>query len=565
MSAPWFLALRAARLAATDPHGCGGIVVRAGAGPVRDRWLEHLRAHLAPGRRLWRMPPGIADERLLGGLDLAATLAAGRPVPQSGLLAQADGGFLVVPMAERLTSGTAARLAGALDTGRIQSLGGGLAPARIGLILLDEGEGDEGAPEALMDRLAFHLDLTGIAWGETGAGAPEEMFGAGGIMHPSEATVSDLCAAAAHLGIASLRAPLLALRVARLAAAHAGRGAFNADDIREAACLVLAPRATRMPPGAENDMDAGADDATREARDGSSAQGSERLEASAESVVAAARAAIPAGLLAQLQGMTGRGSAPKAGKAGAPRAATRSGRPAGTRPGHLREGRLALIETLRAAAPWQQLRGAGGAGSGAIRLRASDVRINRFRQRSETTTIFAVDASGSAALERLAEVKGAVECLLAEAYVRRDRVALVAFRGTGAEIVLAPTRALARARRDLGALPGGGGTPLASGLDKAGDLARAIERAGGSATLVVLTDGRANIARSGAPGRVEAGTDALEAARLLRASAIRTILIDTAARPQDSARRLADAMGARYLPLPYADAAVMSAAIRSAR
>ena len=176
-----------------------------------------------------------------------------------------------------------------------------------------------------------------------------------------------------------------------------------------------------------------------------------------------------------------------------------------------------------------------------------------------------MDASGSAALERLAEVKGAVECLLAEAYVRRDRVALVAFRGTGAEIVLAPTRALARARRDLGALPGGGGTPLASGLDKAGDLARAIERAGGSATLVVLTDGRANIARSGAPGRVEAGTDALEAARLLRASAIRTILIDTAARPQDSARRLADAMGARYLPLPYADAAVMSAAIRSAR
>jgi magnesium chelatase subunit D len=198
-------------------------------------------------------------------------------------------------------------------------------------------------------------------------------------------------------------------------------------------------------------------------------------------------------------------------------------------------------------------------------VQAADFRITRFRQRSETTTIFAVDASGSAALERLAEAKGAVELLLAEAYVRRDKVALVAFRGTGAEIVLAPTRALARARRDLSALPGGGGTPLASGLDKAADLARTAAKAGGTATLVVLTDGRANVARSGAPGRVQANADALHAAKMIRAAGIRAILVDTAARPQDSARHLAEAMGARYLPLPYADATAMSSAIRSAR
>lgn len=203
-------------------------------------------------------------------------------------------------------------------------------------------------------------------------------------------------------------------------------------------------------------------------------------------------------------------------------------------------------------------------GGATLQVRASDMRITRFRQRGETTTIFAVDASGSAALERLAEAKGAVERLLAEAYVRRDKVALVAFRGTGAELVLPPTRALARARRDLAALPGWG-HPLAAGLDTAGDLARAVERAGGSATLVVLTDGRANVARSGVPGRAEAGADALRAAATLRTSGIRAILIDTAARPQDSARHVAEAMGARYLPLPHADAAAMSAAIRSAR
>ncbi|MFD1283143.1 magnesium chelatase ATPase subunit D, partial [Methylobacterium goesingense] len=100
-------------------------------------------------------------------------------------------------------------------------------------------------------------------------------------------------------------------------------------------------------------------------------------------------------------------------------------------------------------------------------------------------------------------------------------------------------------------------------LDAAADLARTVIRAGGAATVVVLTDGRANVTRSGTPGRAQAGADALDAAALLRAHAIRSILIDTAARPQDSARRLAEAMGARYLPLPYADATAMSRAIRA--
>jgi len=97
-------------------------------------------------------------------------------------------------------------------------------------------------------------------------------------------------------------------------------------------------------------------------------------------------------------------------------------------------------------------------------VRRDDFRVRRFAERAEATTIFAVDASGSAAAARLAEAKGAVELLLAEAYVARTQVALVAFRGTGAEAVLPPTRSLARAKRVLADLAGGGGTPLAAGL-----------------------------------------------------------------------------------------------------
>ncbi|WP_128566586.1 VWA domain-containing protein, partial [Methylobacterium crusticola] len=158
-----------------------------------------------------------------------------------------------------------------------------------------------------------------------------------------------------------------------------------------------------------------------------------------------------------------------AGRAGAAALQARRGRPAGTRPGDPRTGRIALVETLRAAAPWQRLRGRDEARP--IRVEPGDIRIRRLVHRTETTTIFAVDASGSAALERLAEAKGAVELLLAQAYVRRDRVALVAFRGSGAELVLPPTRSLVRARRGLAGLPGGGGTPLAAGIAAAEALA----------------------------------------------------------------------------------------------
>ena len=104
-----------------------------------------------------------------------------------------------------------------------------------------------------------------------------------------------------------------------------------------------------------------------------------------------------------------------------------------------------------------------------------------------------MDASGSSALHRLAEAKGAIELLLASCYVRRDRVALVAFRGQSAELLLPPTRSLVRAKRSLASLPGGGGTPLAAGIDVSLLLADAVQRRGGTPTIVLLTDGRANV------------------------------------------------------------------------
>jgi magnesium chelatase subunit D len=233
---------------------------------------------------------------------------------------------------------------------------------------------------------------------------------------------------------------------------------------------------------------------------------------------------------------------------------------------------LNLLATLTAAAPWQPVRrraasnGDRETGPGVprrIEVRPDDFRIVRFRQRTETSIVFAVDASGSAALNRLGEAKGAVELLLADCYVRRDHVALIAFRGCEATLLLPPTRSLARAKRSLAGLPGGGATPLAAGIDAAAILADTERRRGRTPVIVLLTDGRANMTRDGTGGRRLAETEALVSARAPRDAGFTVLLVDTSPRPNPFARTLADVMDARYLPLPRADASTLSRAVRS--
>jgi magnesium chelatase subunit D len=375
---------------------------------------------------------------------------------------------------------------------------------------------------------------------------------------------------ALSLGVGSLRGSLLAVTAARASAALDGRDEVNDEDLALVARLVLAPRATRFPAQQtpeeeppppeppEPEDESGRDDEEQKEPDGP-------LE---ERVLEAARAAIPADLLERLRlGPMRRSRNNAAGKAGALQHACLRGRPIGSRRGDPGPGvRLDLIETLRAAAPWQRIRRqkARPGRASRVEVRRDDFRVTRFKLRSETTTIFVVDASGSSALHRLAEAKGAIELLLASCYVRRDRVALVAFRGQGAELLLPPTRSLVRAKRELASLPGGGGTPLASGIDMAMLLADAVRRRGGTATVVLLTDGRANVARDGLGGRVRAGEEALASARMARSVDVRALLVDTSPRPQARAKELAEAMGALYLPLPYADATALTGAVQAA-
>jgi magnesium chelatase subunit D len=168
-----------------------------------------------------------------------------------------------------------------------------------------------------------------------------------------------------------------------------------------------------------------------------------------------------------------------------------------------------------------------------------------------------VDASGSSALQRLAEAKGAVEAVLSDCYSRRDHVALIGFRGEGATLLLPPTRSLARVRRSLAGLAGGGATPLASGIEAALRLALEVRKKPQAPIIVLMTDGRANVTRPSSELSTPDG-DALASARAVRSAGVLSLLLDTGARPTARSSKLAVEMGAQYLPLPYVNAAAIS-------
>jgi len=201
---------------------------------------------------------------------------------------------------------------------------------------------------------------------------------------------------------------------------------------------------------------------------------------------------------------------------------------------------VALTATVRAAAPYQKVRGREGQG---LEVRARDLRRNVREGREGNLILFLVDASGSmAARKRMSAVKGAVLSLLNDAYQRRDKVALISFRGEGAKTLLPPTSSVELAASRLEDLPTGGRTPLAAGIEKAAEmLGRERLRDGERRPLLVLlTDGRST-----------AGSDPKAAAARLRSTGVTSFVVDTEEGyvRLGMADELAGAMGARCLRL----------------
>ena len=566
-------AKRALMLAALDPR-LGGVLLRGDKGSAKTTLARGLAALLPGDAPFVELPLGATEERLVGSLDLAALLTDGRPTFHPGLLAAAHGGVLYVDEINLLADHLVDALLDVAVSGVNRVERDGLShahPARFILVGSMNPEEGELRPQ-LLDRFGLAVDIRApeLVADRTEAvrrqldadrSATTESFLAEDHRRRDQLTEArsvaavlsdDLIETASRLalavGVDGLRGDLMLCRAAAAHAALEGRAGATNDDLRVVAELVLGHRRRRRPfdePGitpedlerawAEADPPLPDTDADAEPEDD---QKDDRPAAEADQLDEPDR--------------TVRASRPSD-----PRRPARSAtvtRGGGTENAHADQGRFVREE------PYDPERGAIHARSTAIavaRRRASgedrttvapaDLRAAQHEQLRGSLVIFVVDASASMGAEhRMTGTKAAVIGLLADAYRRRERVALVTFRDDSADVVLRPTASIEVARARLADLPTGGMTPLAAGLDAATRLV------GAAATdrvldlhVVVLTDGRAT---SGPGDPVEASRDA---ARRLAATGTRVMIIDTETGPTrlGLAGRLAEEIGAHHVHL----------------
>ncbi|MFF2505623.1 putative cobaltochelatase [Streptomyces sp. NPDC058067] len=424
--------------------------------------------------------------------------------------------------------------------------------------------------EVVKRRLAYDDDPEGFAgkWEGEESAVRARIIAARQLL-PSvrlgDGALRQIAATCAAFEVDGMRADIVMARTATALAAWAGRTDVLAEDVRQAALLALPHRRRRNPfdaPGLDEDKldetleefggqdddpdpdgDGGGDgpgggggqppqdapegqgpDAGGEQAADIPAQGEPSESGTAQAPAgggeqAAARASEP--FRTKMLSVPGLGE----GAAGRrSRARTEHGRTTGARRPQGALTKLHLAATVQAAAPHQRARGRSGRG---LVVRRDDLRQATREGREGNLVLFVVDASGSmAARQRMSAVKGAVLSLLLDAYQRRDKVGLVTFRGSSADVALPPTSSVDAAAVRLESLPTGGRTPLSAGLLKAHDVLR-VERLRDPARrplVVVVTDGRA----TGGPEPVAL---AGRAARLLAAEGTASVVVDCESGP----------------------------------
>jgi magnesium chelatase subunit D len=256
----WFDAQTTAALLAIDPHGLGGICVKSQFGPIRDAWFAFMQMQIAPGIHFQKIPLQIQDEQLLGGLDLEATLSYGKPIYSSGLLAKSHGGFIVLPMAERISPHTIAHILQVVDRGEVRhpQQTAELTPCEFGMIAFDEGIApDESMHPRLAEHMAFEVRLDQLSQNDCTDSleiTPAVIAEARQRLPKIECEtrfIESLIQSAAAFGVDSIRAGLFAVRAAKALAALRNQDAVTEDEVVDAARLVLTHRATRMPSSRE--------------------------------------------------------------------------------------------------------------------------------------------------------------------------------------------------------------------------------------------------------------------------------------------------------------------------
>jgi magnesium chelatase subunit D len=588
----------ALRILAVDPR-LAGVAIGAPVGSGKSTLARSSTVLFGKATPFVELPLGCDEDALLGGIDIEATMRTGQRVARPGLLGRANGGVLYVDALNLVPDAVINVLLGAMDTGVVQLEREGMSQ-RIASRLCVIGTYDpaEGLPRRhLLDRMGLlvllpresdvaerhevllrHQQRDMRQWHEMSAleagviAEARQVLPQVTITREQQQQLVDL---ALRAGAEGQRVDLFAVATACAAAALDLRMTVNHEDLDLAARLVILPRATRdivdaappppppdqtpppppqqqpPPPSDEPNQQASPPpDANHDGDDGDSQAPtlqSEEMAIPEDEVLTALTTELPLSLNDLPFRSVRKGRAGSRGMVEGTR-----GRHIRSNSGDPRRARIDVSATLRAAAPWQPMRKQTQQFD-RIALRADDVRVKRYKSKAGVLFCFVVDASGSMALNRMRQAKGAVQHLLQQAYVHRDRVALLAFRGSECEMLLPPSQSVELARRSLDVLPTGGTTPLAAALLGTIEVARQARTRGiMQCVALFLTDGRGN-----AP--YQRGVDiAEEIAILANAVAnegVKSVVIDTQRNylSRGEGRKLAGQLRGEYIYLPQAN------------
>lgn len=531
-------------LTAINPSLFGGIILK---GATHDHMEPILNFFKKADLKLNKIFSNFSIADLNGGIDPLESLQKGHLVHRKGILNR-SGWFLCTSLNE-MPKALQSMLNHQMDNMK-------LGP----LLAFDDGfRKNEISSPKLCDRLAFSIDFTDVRFNQYFPNFFPPISPTVQKAEITEAQIQSVVVSAVQFGIDDIRPAYMTITAAQYLAALDDRGIVEQNDLNLAATLILAHRAQVVPEEIDNDQQ---DDTQKENEENIKEENEQKknneINLPTEVLIEAIKASLPDNIYEHLRNNI-RQKAKTGSGFGNRQKSKVKGRPKPSRnvpPGD--QERIDIVSTLRSAAPWQKLRKQQLKTSKNIVILPGDLHTFNFEDRSERVIIFLVDASGSAAMNRLGESKGAIELMLADSYARRDFVSLISFRDTSAEILLPPTRSLVQTKKRLGSLMAGGGTPLATGLDAGIKLAQNCKRSGKMPSLAILTDGKANIDLDGLPNREKALSDSVLVSEIGKKLDMKSVFIDCGKRPNNNLKSLATSMGGNYVSLPRTNATKIS-------